>query len=60
MFNLKKSRPTYAKNLEHIAIRLVTGKLVASTVETEHELLRVWIRPRVVVVLIGMSHDVGP
>jgi hypothetical protein len=30
--------PTYAKNLEHIAVGLVTGKLISRTIETEHKL----------------------
>jgi hypothetical protein len=45
---------TYAKDLQDIAIRLVAGKLVAGTVEAEHELLRVGIRPYVV--MQGVRH----
>jgi hypothetical protein len=33
-------RSTYSKNFEHIAVGLITGKLVSGAIETEHELLR--------------------
>lgn len=39
---------TYAKDFQDIAVGLVAGKLVASSVEAEHELLRKWSRRRIV------------
>lgn len=46
---------TYTKNLEHIAIGLIAGKLIARAVEAEHKLLRTRIRLSVVQILV--SHD---
>ena len=46
---------TYAKDLQHIAIGIITGKFITGTVKTKHELL--WVLRKADVMRMRLRHD---